>query len=264
MRVERLLAPNPGLFTGPGTNTYLLDASGDAMVVDPGPVDSAHRDAVLAAIAVLRPRGVMVTHSHPDHAPLANPLGRELGVPVYGHQPGPDFDPDVLLADGDTVELGGEGLLVLHTPGHSRDHLCFQAGSLLFTGDHVMGGSTVVVEDMTAYLASLRRLQPLSLERIYPGHGPALDDPAAVLADYIAHRMQREREILAALAAGAASVGGVVTVVYADVDSALHPLAAISVAAHLAKLAEDGLVRFAPTSPAALWEAPVELEPASP
>ncbi len=264
MRVERLLAPNPGLFTGPGTNTYLLDAAGDAMVVDPGPLDDAHRDAVLAAIAPLRPRGIMVTHSHPDHAPLANPLGRELEVPVYGHQPGPDFDPDVLLADGDAVELGEDRLLVLHTPGHSRDHLCFQAGSLLFTGDHVMGGSTVVVEDMSAYLASLRRLQPLPLERIYPGHGPAIDDPATVIGDYIAHRMQREREIMAALAAGAASVGEVVTVVYAEVDPALHPLAAISVSAHLAKLAEEGQVRFAPPSPEALWEAPVELEPDSP
>lgn len=253
MEIQRILAPNPGLFTGPGTNTYLLGSSSDAVIIDPGPIDRRHEEAILAAVDGSNVSGVLVTHSHPDHAPLANPLGAELDVPVYGYEPGPDFTPDQLLVEGDTVDVDGRTLRVLHTPGHSSDHLCFLAGDLLFTGDHIMGGSTVVVEDMVAYLASLRRLGEISLRRLYPGHGPVMDDPQGVIDEYISHRLEREEQIVRALQAGAGTVGAVVENVYADVDPALHPLAAHSVAAHLNKLVSEGRVHFGDSSD--LWEA---------
>ena len=244
MEIQRILAPNPGLFTGPGTNTYLLGSSSDAVIIDPGPIDQQHREAILAVVTGYNVSGILVTHSHPDHAPLANPLGIELDVPVFGYEPGPDFAPDQLLGEGDSVEVGDNELRVLYTPGHSSDHLCFLAGDVLFTGDHIMGGSTVVVEDMVAYLASLRRLGEISLRRLYPGHGSMMDDPQGVIDEYISHRLEREEQVVRALESGAGTVGAVVEEVYADVDPALHPLAAHSVAAHLNKLVSEGRVRF--------------------
>jgi glyoxylase-like metal-dependent hydrolase (beta-lactamase superfamily II) len=262
VETQRLLAPNPGLFTGPGTNTYVLRSGDDALIVDPGPIEPSHRTAILDAVATSPVRGILVTHSHPDHAPLANPLGLELDVPVYGYEPGPGFDPDIRVDDGDRVAVGSEDLKVVYTPGHSADHLCFLAGDLLFTGDHIMGGSTVVAEDMVAYLASLRRLTDITLQRLYPGHGPAMDDPHVVIDEYISHRLEREQQIIAALEAGAGTVGAVVEAVYADVDPALHPLAAHSVAAHLHKLLMEGKVTFAGEG-SALWSAIVGLIGAS-
>ena len=244
MRVERVLAPNPGPYTGPGTNSYLVSDSGEALVIDPGPIDWSHAEALVAAVGELRPVAVLVTHTHSDHAPLANPLARALAVPAVGYRPGPDFDPDLLLADGDRLRVGARELEALHTPGHSEDHLCFRSGEVLFTGDHVMGGSSVMVDDVASYLRSLERLAGLQLSRLYPGHGPEIDRPREVISWYLEHRRQREAEILAAVRQGAATVGEVVEVVYAQVDPALHPLAARSVAAHLAKLAEEGAVRF--------------------
>lgn len=244
MRVERILAPNPGPFTGPGTNTYLLEVDGEVAVIDPGPVDASHRRAIVDALGDRRAAAVVVTHTHPDHAPLANPLARELGCPAFGYAPGPEFDPDVVLADGSTVRVGAGELEAVHTPGHSDDHLCLRLGDVLFTGDHIMGGSSVMVDDVAAYLRSLERLRAMELRRLYPGHGPEIDRPREVISWYLAHRRQREQEILAAVEAGARTVGQVVEVVYADVDRALWPLAARSVCAHLRKLAADGRVRF--------------------
>lgn len=258
MEIEQLLAPNPGLFTGPGTNTYVLRSEGDVLVVDPGPIEPSHRLAIVEAVSAWRAVGVLVTHSHPDHAPLANPLGRDLDVPVYGFEPGPQFEPDLLVGDGDRIPLAADSLTVLHTPGHSNDHICFLAGDALFTGDHIMGGSTVVVEDMVDYLDSLRRLGELTLRKLYPGHGPVMDDPYEVIDEYISHRLEREEQIVGALRSGAGTIGAVVQEVYADVDPALHPLAAYSVAAHLRKLvAEDRVVFDAGTGD--LWNAIVGL-----
>ncbi len=243
MRIERILAPNPGLFTGPGTNTYLV---GDQalVVIDPGPLESSHRESIERAVAGRTVLAVIVTHTHPDHAPLANPLSRAWDVPALGYAPGPEFDPDRILADGDVVEIGPDRLTVIHTPGHSDDHLCFLADGALFTGDHIMGGSSVMIDDLVPYLASLERLQAFRLDRLYPGHGPEIDRPQEVISWYIAHRRQREREIVAAIEAGASSVGEVVERVYSEVDSALHPLAARSVEAHLRKLAGEHVVRL--------------------
>lgn len=245
MRIERILAPNPGPFTGAGTNTWLVESAGRAVVIDPGPVDHGHAAAIASRLERLAPVAVIVTHTHPDHAPLANPLADELGVPAYGHAPGPAFDPDLRLEDGGAVEVGGDRLQVLYTPGHSDDHLCFLVGRVLFTGDHIIGGSAVMVERMAPYLRSLQRLRSLDLDSLYPGHGEVMDRPGEVIDWYLAHRRQREQEILSAVAAGAATVGEIVAVVYREVDSSLHPLAARSVRAHIEKLAEDGEVRMA-------------------
>lgn len=260
MRVERILAPNPGPFTGPGTNTYVLVSGSEALVVDPGPRDRSHESAILASVARLVPHAVLVTHTHPDHAPLANPLAAALEVPALGYRPGPDFKPDQVLADNDRIGFGADVVQVVHTPGHSDDHLCFRAGGFLFTGDHIMGGSSVVVEDMAAYLRSLRRVQDPNLTRLYPGHGEPMDDPAGVIAEYLDHRLARERQILAAVEAGAGTIGEIVRLVYAEVDPALHPLAAHSVAAHLRKLDADGVLHWAGAKDENLFEVRVVMK----
>ncbi|MDX1748359.1 MAG: MBL fold metallo-hydrolase, partial [Halobacteriales archaeon] len=152
------------------------------------------------------------------------------------------FDPDATLVDGERVAVAEDELIVVHTPGHSDDHLCFRLGDTLFTGDHIMGGSSVMVEDMGPYLASLERLHGTGLRRLLPGHGEPMDEPDEVISWYLAHRREREQQIVASLRGGARSVGEVVEDVYRDVDTALHPLAARSVVAHVRKLASEGVV----------------------
>lgn len=244
MIVETVLAPNPGVFTGRGTNTYVVVDDGEVAVIDPGPVIDRHLLAIVDAIGSLTPTAVIATHTHSDHAPLANPLGRRLGVPVFGYQPGPSFAPDVRLSDGDTLTVGGAVVEVIHTPGHTVDHLCFRAGDRLFTGDHIMGGSTVVMEDAAAYLDSLYRVQRLGVTRIDPGHGLPSDDAGAIIAEYIEHRLAREREIVAAVTAGAGSVHAIVDAVYQGVPSDLRPAATHQVIVQLTKLHAEDRVWF--------------------
>jgi glyoxylase-like metal-dependent hydrolase (beta-lactamase superfamily II) len=242
MRIERVLAPNPGPFTGPGTNTWLLDGDGVVLVIDPGPQDAGHASAIVERVGERKVTAVLVTHTHEDHAPLANPLASDLEVPAYGYAPGPGFDPDLRLTDGATVSVGDMEVRVVHTPGHSEDHLCFLAERVLFTGDHIMGGSSVMVDKMVPYLRSLERVRRLDLESLYPGHGEVVDDPQAVIDWYLAHRRKREGQIIEAITQGAASVADIVEAVYRDVDPSLHPLAARSVAAHVEKLVTEGAV----------------------
>ena len=244
MRIDRVLAPNPGPFTGAGTNTWIVDHAGIVAVIDPGPRHRDHEAAILDRVGDRTTTAVVVTHTHEDHAPLANPLAAALGVPAYGYGPGPDFDPDERLTDGSLVAVGALDLEVVHTPGHSDDHVCFLADRVLFTGDHIMGGSSVMVEEMSQYLLSLERVRRLRPESLFPGHGEVMDDPGAVIDWYVAHRLEREGQIRAAVAGGASSLPEIVEVVYGDVDSALHPLAARSARAHLRKLADDGDVVF--------------------
>ena len=245
MRIDRILANNPGPFTGPGTNTWLVEEAGQCLVIDPGPVDDLHRGRIVEQMVGHAPVGVLVTHTHSDHAPLANPLARELGVPAYGYAPGPDFDPDLRLDEGSTVDIGHSRLDVIHTPGHADDHLCFRLADVLFTGDHIMGGSSVMVEDMGSYLASLEKLRGTGLRKLSPGHSDEMDHPDEVIDWYLAHRRQRHEEILEAIRAGARSTDEIVEVVYRDVDRALHPLAARSVEAHLVLLLEEGRIASA-------------------
>jgi glyoxylase-like metal-dependent hydrolase (beta-lactamase superfamily II) len=243
VRIERVLANNPGPFTGPGTNTWVLDdGAGEVVIIDPGPVDSRHVTSIMEIVADRHVEAVLVTHTHSDHAPLANPLARDLGVPAVGHARGPGFEPEIRLLDGARFAVGVLELLVVHTPGHADDHLCFRAGNALFSGDHIMGGSSVMVEDMGSYLDSLRKLEGTGLERLHPGHGEEMSDPDAVIDWYLAHRLQRHEEVHAAVAAGASSVPEIVEVVYRDVDRALHPLAARSAQAHVTLLISEGRI----------------------
>lgn len=257
--VRRIVAPNPSLMTGPGTNTYLVGTS-EVVVIDPGPDDEAHLDAVAAAGAG-RIRRVAVTHTHPDHAPGAAGLAARTGALVAGFGARDGFLPDEVLGEGDVLGAGEHRMRALHTPGHASNHLCYllEGAGVLFSGDHVMGGSTVVIAppdgDMAAYLASLERLLVLAppLRAIAPGHGPLMEDPPAVLQGYLDHRRAREAAILAALRRrGSATVDDLVEDVYVDVPSALHPVARYSVWAHLRHLA-------APPAPAVMAPAGDEL-----
>jgi glyoxylase-like metal-dependent hydrolase (beta-lactamase superfamily II) len=243
MRIERVLANNPGPFTGAGTNTWVLDdGSGRVAIIDPGPVDSRHARSIMEMVSGREVEAVLVTHTHSDHAPLANPLAKDLAVPAVGHARGPGFEPEIRLLDGARFSVGELELEVVHTPGHADDHLCFRAGNALFSGDHIMGGSSVMVEDMGPYLDSLRKLRGTGLTRLHPGHGDDMSDPDEVIDWYLAHRLQRHEEVRAAVAAGASSVPEIVEVVYEDVDRALHPLAARSVQAHVTLLIAEGRI----------------------
>lgn len=245
MRIDRVLANNPGPYTGPGTNTWVLDdGRGSVLVIDPGPVDSKHARSILDVVGKRSVKAMLVTHNHADHAPMANPLARDLEVPAVGFAPGPQFEPDIRLLDGATFDAGEMSLDVIHTPGHSDDHLCFKVGRVLFTGDHIMGGSSVMVEKMGPYLDSLKKLEAMGLDRLLPGHGEEMSDPEAVIDWYVAHRLQRHEQIFEAIGKGASSVDEIVEVVYSDVDSSLHPLAAQSVRAHLRLLTEQDRIAW--------------------
>ncbi len=293
--VRRVVAPNPGLMTGPGTNTYLI-GNGDLALVDPGPDDDAHLAALLEATSTGgdRLRWIMVTHTHIDHSPLAARLKKATGAQVvaYGLSPviagdhvlahraggtgagagdgsgagdvagegagegakGRDahekgFVPDRRMHDGHALVAPSFRLAAVHTPGHAANHLCFDLDGLLFSGDHVMSGSTVVIAppdgDMAEYLESLQRVRDRPPSRIAPGHGPMIDNPIAVLDQYLSHRRAREADVLARLAdAGpaGASPESLVAVIYQDVKPELHPVARFSVWAHLRKLATEGFV----------------------
>jgi glyoxylase-like metal-dependent hydrolase (beta-lactamase superfamily II) len=243
MRIELLLANNPGPFTGPGTNTWILDdGNGRVVIIDPGPLDRVHEEKILARVNDREVSSVVVSHTHEDHAPMANPLSRELSVPAIGYAPGPQFDPDQVVDDGASISCGELALEVVFTPGHSDDHLCFRVGNVLFSGDHIIGGSSVMVEAMGPYLQSLEKLKGTGLERLYPGHGDEIDKPDEVIDWYLAHRLQRHQEVLDAIIAGATTAEEVLEIVYRDVDKRLHPLAERSVKAHLTLLNDEGRI----------------------
>jgi glyoxylase-like metal-dependent hydrolase (beta-lactamase superfamily II) len=249
MTIARVLAPNPSIYTGPGTNTYVLSDRGEALVVDPGPVIASHELEIVAALGDLTPVGVVATHTHPDHAPLANPLAVRLGVPVFGYAPGPAFAPDIRLNDGDEIPFGRSFIAAIHTPGHTPDHLCFRVDETLLTGDHIMEGSTVIIEDARAYLDSLYLVRDLNVVRLEPGHGDSIDDAGAAITDYIEHRLERESQIVAAVVGGAGTIGEIVDVVYAGLPAALRPAAVHQVGVQVKKLSEDSAV-WCPTGKA--------------
>ncbi|HEX6540128.1 MAG TPA: MBL fold metallo-hydrolase [Ktedonobacterales bacterium] len=246
--VERILAPNPSLMTGPGTNTFLVadDAAGEVVVIDPGPNIPEHLRRIADAVAERgTPRAILVTHGHPDHEEGAAALREMLGVPVHAWSREGVPATDSPLADNAVVPVGSRRLRALYTPGHRFDHLSFllEDANALFAGDLIAGEGTVVIAppegDLLEYMESLRRLLSLGLRLILPAHGPLLDDPQAVLTYYISHREQREAQVLEALRQGAATIPEMVRVIYADVSPDLHPIAAHSVLAHLLKLERE-------------------------
>jgi glyoxylase-like metal-dependent hydrolase (beta-lactamase superfamily II) len=247
--IERLLAPNPGMMTGRGTNSYLL-GEGDLAVVDPGPAIDVHLEALVAA-AERRGRlaVALVTHWHPDHLPAALELKRRVGARLAGHPSLPGVDHP--MRDGDRIAVGGIAVRALATPGHTRDSTCFylEDQEVLFSGDHLAGEGTVVINppdgDMAAYLDSLRAVLALDLARILPGHGPPVERPRELVSQYIQHRLERERQVMDGLAQGPRGAPELVAAIYADVPAALHPVAARSVLAHLLKLQQEGRVRQA-------------------
>jgi glyoxylase-like metal-dependent hydrolase (beta-lactamase superfamily II) len=271
--VVRCIAPNPGIMTGPGTNTYIL-GEGRVAVIDPGPNHDDHLAALLGHVGD-RLHCIFVTHTHLDHSPLAARLRQVTGAEVLAFGPAPAassrgldahdtaFTPDRLLGDGERVDTGELAIEAVYTPGHASNHLCFElAGTgLLFSGDHVMSGSTVVIAppdgDMAVYLESLQRVKRRVPRRIAPGHGELIEDPAAVLDEYLRHRLERERQVLMGLQGapdGGTTAEQLVAAIYVEVPAELHPIAKYSVWAHLRKLASEGrAASVEPDDPAAPW-----------
>jgi glyoxylase-like metal-dependent hydrolase (beta-lactamase superfamily II) len=245
--VRRIVAPNPGLMTGPGTNTYLVGID-EIAVIDPGPDDQSHLDAI-AGCGGDRIRWILCTHTHADHAPGAAGLKERTGADVLAFAAKDGLKVDTKIKDGFRIEATEFRLRAVHTPGHASNHLCFflEEERLLFSGDHLMQGSTVVIRppdgNMAAYLDSLAKVRKLRLRSIAPGHGHVVDEPNALIDHYLSHRLERERQVLDAVAdAGTTKVDAIVEVIYVDVPSELHPVARYSVHAHLLKLADEGKV----------------------
>ena len=255
----RIRAENPSPLTGTGTNCYLLRGASAAVLVDAGPDLPAHIAAILGALDGHVLHAILITHPHLDHSAAAFKLAGQTGAKIYSFGPaarlagagqeGTDFAhrPDVVLGDGARISFAGLEMTAIHTPGHMQGHLCFGLRDMLFSGDHVMGWATSLVAppdgDMADYRASLRKLQGLGHARFLPGHGEAIDDPAARLAYLIEHRNQREAQILAALTEGAADAKAIAAKDYTDIPPALLPAAAQNVLAHLIELAGEGAVQ---------------------
>ncbi|MDH3777698.1 MAG: MBL fold metallo-hydrolase [Gammaproteobacteria bacterium] len=250
--IRRLVAPNPSMMTGPGTNTYLFGVE-EIAVLDPGPIISRHLEAI-QRIADAPIRWILVTHTHPDHSPAASVLAKETGAeligipaPVGAHQD-ESFQPDRVLADGDELVSDAFTIRAVHTPGHASNHVCFhhEASDWVFTGDHVIDGSTVVINppdgNMKQYIESLRRLRSMGCAALAPGHGELIHDPERAIDWIIEHRLEREARVVAALKANPdITTRELVPHVYKDVDKKLYGLAERSLLAHLIKLEEDGL-----------------------
>jgi glyoxylase-like metal-dependent hydrolase (beta-lactamase superfamily II) len=255
-RVVVALGQNPGLFTGPGTNTYLVGTGRRRILVDTGSGAAAWPDVLAAALERAGCDGiqeVVLTHGHPDHGGGVADLRARWGPLRVSKLPGPDdaklgfdFAP---LADGAVFRTDGATLRAVHTPGHAPDHVCLalEEEGALFSGDNVLGVGTTVIPshggDLAEYLGSLDRMLALEPSRIYPAHGPRIDAGAAKVREYQAHRAMRERQILDALGRGDAPIATLVERIYTDVPAVLHAAAGHSVAAHLAKLEREGIAR---------------------
>jgi glyoxylase-like metal-dependent hydrolase (beta-lactamase superfamily II) len=247
-----ILAPNPSIMTGPGTNTIILGGGEEgALVIDPAVEDNAYLDAIIQAGAERGGiRRILITHGHPDHVGGAEALRKRLGVSIYAfsRQGVPIVDEEI--ADGMTFPAADDTLQALHTPGHRFDHLSFllEKQRTLFAGDLISGITTNVIAppdgDMLDYLNSLKRLQEVEISEIVPAHGPTIPDAQAKIAEYIAHRMLREQQVIQALEVlpPGVTIPEMVPQIYVDVDPKLYPIAAWSVEAHLIKLEREGLV----------------------
>lgn len=261
--ITRVIANNPGPFTFRGTGVYIVGRD-QVAVIDPGPDDAAHLEALQRALVGKRVSHIFVTHRHLDHSPAARPLAAATGARIFASGVAPRFSPDdfvaeagddlgfkpdIVVKDGDRFSGDGWTLEALMTPGHTSDHMCLalKQENALFSGDHIMGWSTTVVSppdgDMDAYLASLDKVAARGFATLWPTHGPPVTEVAPFVAAYRAHRMDREAQIIARLEAGQTRIQEMVPVMYADVDPRLFPAAAHSVLAHIIRLVKIGRVR---------------------
>jgi len=260
--VRRVLAANPSAFTFTGTQSYLVGARESIAVIDPGPDEADHVDALLSAIGEAKVEAILCTHTHGDHSPAAAPLAEATGAEIVGCAPfslrddgprsdaafDPSYKPDRVLTDGETVSGPGWTLRAVATPGHTSNHLCYalEESGALFTGDHVMGWSTSVVSppdgDMTDYMASLQKVYDRDDRVFYPAHGPAVEKPRQLVRGMIGHRRSREGQILRLLGESVGKIADMVPQMYKGVDQQLWPAAGRSVLAHLIDLERRGRV----------------------
>jgi glyoxylase-like metal-dependent hydrolase (beta-lactamase superfamily II) len=257
--VARVLAHNPSAFTYYGTQTYVV-GDDEVAVIDPGPDDPGHLDALVDSVGGRRLAAILCTHTHRDHSPGARPLSERTGAPVIGCAPlaleavGPradasfdgDYSPDRVLEDGESIEVDGRSLTAVATPGHTSNHLCFAWGDALFTGDHVMGWSTTVVVppdgDMADYMASLDKLRKRGDRIYFPAHGPPVTNPAQYVRHLVGHRLQREAQILRLVTERRRDIPDIVANAYPGLDPRLTTAAGGSVYAHLLDLERRGAV----------------------
>ena len=258
--IERVTASNGSVFTGPGTNSYLIGKE-DVTLVDPGPKIDAHIENLIN-LGAGKIQRILVTHTYRDHSPAAKVLGEILNIPLMGRLLKKDdslqdktFKPDHILEHGDLIKTDEYTIETVHTPGHASNHLCYfiQEEKVMLTGDHIMNGSTVVIAhpdgSMKDYLRSLALLRNYDFNKIGPGHGDFLEDPMAVVDWIINHRLERERKVISKLKLfSSVTSEDLVSSVYDDVDPKLHPIAIWSLEAHLYKLLEDGIVTFNSTN----------------
>ena len=258
--IARILAHNPSPFTYTGTQTYLLGER-EVAVIDPGPELEDHVEALIAAIAGRPLKAILCTHTHRDHSPAARLLKGRTGAPIVGCAPlalesvgpradasfDPDYKPDRVLEDGAALEVDGEELVAVATPGHTSNHLCFAYHGVLFTGDHVMKWSTTVIfppdGDMAAYMESLEKLRRRDDCAYYPAHGPIVENPQQYVRQLVGHRMQRESQILSLVRERPRRIAEIVTDAYPGLDPRLIVAAGGSVLAHLLNLRQRGLVK---------------------
>ena len=260
--IRRVIANNPGPFTFTGTGTYIIGKGEGVAVIDPGPDQPEHLQAILDATHGERISHILITHHHLDHSPLARPLAAASGAVIYGcavaELPAEDgvrteagydsFTPDVSVCGGGTIAGPDWTFEAIATPGHTSNHICFALAeeNCCFTGDHIMGWSTTVVSppdgDMADYLASLDVIQARNFKTLWPTHGPPITEPGPFIDAYRAHRMERERQILAQLAAGKTKIVDMVPGMYVGVDQRLYPAAGRSVLAHMIQLVKTGRV----------------------
>lgn len=250
-RIQRLTAPNPGVMTGPGTNSYIVGSERLALI-DPGPDIASHIEGLIAAVGD-RLKWILCTHTHRDHSPASRAVAKATGAQILGFGRVPDdgrqdtdFAPDRALKDGDVLDCSEFTLRAVHTPGHASNHLCYllEPGGLLFTGDHVMQGSTVVISppdgDMLDYFKSLNKLGDFGITAFAPGHGHVITTPREEVAKLVAHRLKREQKVVNALAQKhPATLEELVPLAYDDVSPKLYAPAQRSLHAHLLKLKQE-------------------------
>lgn len=261
--IRRLIANNPGPFTYKGTGVYII-GHGQVAIIDPGPDDPAHIDALLRAIDGETVTHIFVTHRHADHSPAAHPLAERTGAKVHASmilpkpsdcdtlrlEAGDDhyFTPDLNVEDGQRFSGPGWTIEAVFTPGHTTNHMAYALveENALFPGDHIMGWSTTIIGppdgDMTDYFASLEKVRDRNFTTLWPTHGPPVREVRPFIQAYIDHRLEREAQIIAQMQAGKTAIKDMVAVIYADVDKRLHPAACHSVLAHMIRLVQLGRV----------------------